>query len=414
MKVLRLNAYYLPEKTASTHLFIDMNTGFEQAGIYYTIITPIPSRGIDKKTREYYTKKTIEKTNNGYITIKRFPLITEKSNPVLRAIRYFIMNLKEYQIAIKENDIDLVFSSSTPPTQGLLSALVAKKLSKKYKKKIPFVFNLQDVFPDSLVNAGMTKKGSLSWKIGRWIEDYTYNSADKIIVISKGFKNNLIQKGVAKDKIEVIPNWIDLDTVIPVERKNNKLIEELSLDLNKFIIVYAGNFGAAQGADIITGVARKLQYIEDIQFVIFGGGHYFEKVKKDMMNLKNVTINKLLSQDRVSEVYSLGDIALITCKKGTGNSGMPSKLWSIMACNTQIIASFDLNSDLDNIVTKSGAGVCVEPENIERLAEEILRTYYKRTQHKRNLRDYVEKNASKNICVQRYIDIIKEEIIKGY
>ena len=413
MKVLRLNAYYLPEKTASSHLFIDMNSGFEQAGINYTIITPMPSRGIDRQTKEKYAKQTVEKTNNGYITVKRFRLIKEKKNPILRAMRYLIMNFKEYHIAIKEKDVNLVFSSSTPPTQGLLSALVAKKLSKKYKKKIPFIFNLQDIFPDSLVNAGMTKKGSFIWKIGRWIENYTYQSAEKIVVISDGFKNNLLQKGVPEDKIEIVPNWIDLETVIPVERKNNKLIKELGLDLNKYIVVYAGNFGAAQGAEIIVEVAKRLQYIDDIQFVVFGGGQYFESVKKKMINLKNVVVNNLLSQDRVSEVYSLGNVALIIGKSGTGNAGMPSKTWSIMACNTQIIASFDKNSDLNNIIKQSGAGVCIEPENIEKLTDAIIESYYKCSQNKRNLRNYVEKYASKNVCVQRYIKILKEEIKKG-
>lgn len=413
MKVLRLNAYYLPEKTASAHLFIDMNNAFEQAGIDCTIITPIPSRGIDKQTEKKYAKRIIEKTNNGYITVKRFPLIKEKKNPILRAIRYFIMNLKEYYIAIKEKEVDVVFSSSTPPTQGFLSAIVAKKLSKKYKKKVSFVYNLQDIFPDSLVYAGMTKEGSFIWKFGRWIENYSYQHADKIIVINEGFKKNLLEKGVLEEKISIVSNWIDLETVHPVERKNNKLINEFGLDLNKYIVVYAGNFGAAQGAEIIVKVAKKLEYLEDIQFVIFGGGPYFERTKMDVKNLKNVFIHELLPQDRISEVYSLGDIALIICKKGTGKAAMPSKTWSIMACNTSIIASFDIDSDLANVMKKSGAGVCVEPENTEELTNAILEAYIKRDRCESNLREYVDRNASKLVCVQRYIDIINGELSRG-
>lgn len=411
MKVLRLNAYYLPEKTASAHLFIDMNSGFEQAGINFTIITPIPSRGIDEQTRKKYVKKTVEKTNNGYITIKRFRLIKEKKNPILRAMRYFIMNFKEYRIAIKEKDVDVVFSSSTPPTQGFLSAIVAKKLSKKYNKKVPFIYNLQDIFPDSMINAGMSHEGSILWKIGRKMEDNIYRHADKIIVISEGFKRNIIAKGVDENKIEVISNWIDLDSVHPVNRSDNKLIIELGLNPKKTIVVYAGNFGAAQGADIVLKAASVLRDNKDIQFVIFGGGAYFEEAKKASENLDNVVIHELMPQDRISEVYSLGDVALITCKTGTGKAGMPSKTWSIMACNTPIIASFDTDSDLAKVIHDSGAGICVEPENIDKLVEAIINiSNNKQYDFNRNIRDYVSKAAGKENCVNKYIT----EIMKVY
>ena len=135
MKVLRLNAYYIPEKTASTHLFEDLNNAFEENEIHYTIITPVPTRGVDESVRRKYQKEKYEKTNRGYVEVKRFNLCKEGRNPVLRALRYFIMNIIEYSKAIKENDVDIVFSSSTPPTQGMVSAMVAKKLSKRYKKK---------------------------------------------------------------------------------------------------------------------------------------------------------------------------------------------------------------------------------------------------------------------------------------
>lgn len=87
-------------------------------------------------------------------------------------------------------------------------------------------------------------------------------------------------------------------------------------------MVYAGNFGAAQGADIILKVAKQLKKYDDIQFVIFGGGAEFMAAKKIVADqeLSNVIIHNLLPSDRVSEVYSLGDIALITCKKGVGKA----------------------------------------------------------------------------------------------
>ena len=99
------------------------------------------------------------------------------------------MNLVFIHSAAKV-DADAIFVQSTPPTQGAMAAIIKKK------KKIPFIYNLQDVFPDSLVGAGMATEKSIVYRIGRKIEDYTYRNADRIIVISNDIKENIINKGV--------------------------------------------------------------------------------------------------------------------------------------------------------------------------------------------------------------------------
>ena len=412
MRILRLRAYFSPEKTSGLHLDNDLNEALAKSNITCVNYTPIPTRGVSRETTAKYRTLKTEVLYNGKFVVNRFAMFREGSNALQRAFRYFCCNIVEYFLGTTEKEIDLVYSSSTPPTQGMLSALVAKKLSKKYKRKMPFIYNLQDIFPDSLVSTGLAKKGSVLWKIGRKIEDYTYQNADKIIVISEGFKSNIMAKGVPEEKIEVISNWIDLDSVHPVGREENKLLSEFSIAPTKFLVVYAGNFGASQGADIILKAAEKLKGQPDIQFVIFGGGAYFEEAKRTAETLDNVFIHELMPSDRISEVYSLGDVALITCKPGTGNAGMPSKTWSIMACNTPIIASFDTDSDLADVIRDSGAGCCVEPGDVDVLADAIEVNYLEWKQGKQkhlNLRGYVQTYASKEICVNRYIETIKSQ-----
>lgn len=415
MNILFLNAYYEPESIAYTHLEKDLIEGLIADGHTIRIICPTPTRGISDEVKEQYKRIKRESKYDGAVIVERFWAPQEGKNPLIRAFRYFWCNLRTYQKAVKKRNIDVVFSNSTPPTQGALSGLVARKLSRKTKKKVPFIYNLQDIFPDSLVNTGMAHKGGLLWKIGRKLENFTYNHAEKVIVISQGFKRNIIEKGVPEEKIEVISNWIDLDSVHPVERKDNRLISEFGLDPNKFTVVYAGNFGAAQGADIVLKAGKELIGEKDIQFVIFGGGPYYEDVKKEAGGLENVFIHELMPQDRISEVYSLGDVALITCRVGTGKAGMPSKTWSIMACNTSIIASFDTDSDLADAIRDSGAGCCVEPGDSEMLARAIEAAYlewnsgiYKSL----NLREYIRLNVSKEICVGRYIETIMSQCSK--
>ena len=407
MKMLRLRAYFSPEKTSGLHLDNDLNEALAKSNITCVNYTPIPTRGVGKEITKIYKERKHEHLLGGKIIVNRFSMFKERRNIIQRAFRYVCCSMIEYFLGVQEKKVDLVYSSSTPPIQGMLSALVAKKLSSKNKKKVPFIYNLQDIFPDSLVNAGITYKESFLWKIGRRIEDYTYKQADKIIVISDGFKKNILSKGVPEEKIEVVSNWIDLESVHPIDRENNSLITKYNIDPSKYIVVYAGNFGAVQGAEIILDVAKKLEKIEEIQFIIFGAGLYFEEAKKKALGLRNVVIDGLQPSNMISEVYSLGDIALITCKPGTGSAGMPSKVWSIMACNTWIIASFDTRSDLADVLRKSGAGKCVEPGDANALCDSIYAAYMEKSKQTINSRNYVRMNASKEICVSQYIRIIK-------
>lgn len=404
MKILFINAYFYPEEIAFSHLERDIISALLGAGNEIEVICPIPTRGISKdKAKEY---KNIRSETVFGVRAVRFWAPQEGKNPIIRALRYFWCNLREYQIAKKRCGVDAVFAVSTPPTQGLLAGKIAKKLGCK------FVYSLQDIFPDSMVNAGMMKKGSILWKIGRKIEDFSYRSADRIIVISEAFKKNIVEKGVPEDKIAVVPNWIDTDAVMPVDKKDNRLYSELKIDKNKFTVVYAGNFGASQGAGIVVKSAELLKEQENIQFVVFGAGSEYADVKEYVKNkcLKNIKTFDLLPAERVSEVYSLGDVAVITCKKGVGKSGMPSKMWSIMACDTPILASFDTDSELSSILKQTGAGICIEPENVSLLADTILKIYESNHKFPLNGRRYVFENASKEKCVKIYQEVIEGKL----
>ena len=417
MKILKLPPYYYPEQVSSTHLSADLTEGFVSNGWFVENIVPMPCREISDELRYEYKHKRHEILYDGKVTVKRFPMFKEGRNPVIRALRYFLVNSIQNKRAKKAKGIDLVYGGSTPPIQGLLCGRVAKLLSRKYGRKVPFIYNLQDIFPDSLVTTGLARKDSLLYRIGSKIEKKTYQYADKIIVISNSMRKNILDKGVPESKIRVIPNWIDTSKVAPVAKDTNALFEEFGIPKEKFIVLYAGNLGAAQGTEVLIEAAERLKDHSEIQFVIFGNGIDFETIQRKIHeeHLNNVFLHALLPQNRVSEVYSLGDVDIITCKKGTGMSSMPSKLWSIMACNTEIIASFDEESDLAEILHESQGGICVEPQNPAALAEAILSSYQRWKEGKTPQicsREYVEQHASKERCVPEYIALF-EECLRG-
>ncbi len=410
MKVLFLDAYFAPEQIAFTHLEEDLHDALIRDGHEIEVICPTPTRLVSDEVRRAYRNKKEETVREGKIRVTRFSAPREGKNPLLRALRYFWCNWRTVSLGKKRRDVDVVFADSTPPTQGFFAGKVAKKLG------VPLLYSLQDVFPDSLETTGLAKRSSLLWKIGRRIEDATYRGAHRIVVISPAMRQNLLQKGVPAEKLCLISNWADLERILPLPREENPLFEEFSIPRDGFIVLYAGNFGAAQGAEIVLDAAKELAACEEIRFVIFGGGAGFEAARERAKTMKGVFIHPLLPQERVGEVYSLGDVALITCKAGVGGSGMPSKTWSILACNTPVIASFDPESDLADVLAASGGGVCVPPGDAAALAGAIREAYeaWKQGKPKEGrARDWALQTASRDVCVKRYLDALQACVQNG-
>ena len=408
MKILKPSAYYEPEVFSSAHLNNDLEKALVENGDDIYIVTPQPSRGC---TEEDYVKyKPREQKYDGHVNIERFKLMKEGKNVFTRAFRYIYMNFKQYLICSKYKDIDLIYAASTPPTQGALAALLKKRLKK------PFIYNLQDVFPDSMVNAKMTKKGSFIWKIGRIIEDFTYRNADKIIVISDDFKKNIMEKGVLENKIVVIPNWVDTESVYPVKREDNVLFDRYNLDRNKFYICYSGNIGFSQNFELLLKVAQKLEKeIPDIHFVIIGDGAYKANLIEGIRESKiyNMTLLPFQPYEDIAHVFSLGDVGLIISKPGIGESSVPSKTWSIMAAEKPILASFDLKSNLCNLIDSSKSGVCVAPNSVDsfiKAVADIKTGKYKDCG--KNGKLFLDRFLSKKQNTEKYISVMKDSVFR--
>ena len=409
MKILKLSPYCTPERVSSSHLSADLEVAYRDAGFITEIYCPTPTRGIsDEEYRQYKSIKYEEK-HEGSMQIHRFSMFREGKNPILRAVRYGLVHLVQYQKGVRAKDVDVIMGGSTPPTQGLLCSAVKKRLSKKYKRNIPFIYNLQDVFPDSLVTAGLAKRGGLLWKIGRKIENATYRAADAIIVIGDDIKKNIMAKGVEESKIHVIPNWIDTETTTPVAFAENALATELGIEDGKFRVVYAGNLGLMQGVDTLIRAAELLKEDDTVEFLIFGKGAAEEKLKAQAADLQNVRFFPLQPAERVAEVYSLGDACAVLCKAGTGGAGVPSKTWTIMACARPLLISFDAG-ELCQTVQTAKAGLCSSAENAEALMRNIKALQTDAAQYGENARAYAVAHADKVQAVEKYVELIQNTV----
>ena len=413
MKILYLSAYSWPEQAASSYLGANRSKAFADQGWKMVNYSPTPCRGIDAETRKKYKKIKYEVRGDGTVIHHRFSLYSEGKNPVLRAFRYFLCAIKHFNRGVFSKDArmcDVMFISSTPPIQGAMAAMV-KKCRRDH---IPFVYNLQDIFPDSLAGTGLAKKGGILWKIGRCIENFTYRNADKIIVISQDFKRNIMTKGVPEEKIEVIYNWVDENAITPVKDEENELFEEFGISRDKFRVVYAGNLGNAQNIEIIVNAARRLKNNKQIEFIIFGKGGLEDEIKatKVKEQLDNLMILPLQPYERVSKVYGLGHLCLVSCKPGLGGAAMPSKTWSIMSSGRAVLANFD-EGELKEIVENNKCGVFTNAGDLDDFVNAIvgLSEHQERcVEMGKNGRQFILDNLTREVGTQKYVDVIKSVV----
>lgn len=409
MKLLLLPAYFIPEVAASMYLTKNRNQAFAEEGIKMEIYTPTPCRGISKEERKRYKGIRSEVLYNGNLIIHRFPLYTESKNPILRAIRYGLCWMIQLWKGLWVKDIDCIFLASTPPIQGLLGAILKKV------KRVPFVYNLQDIFPDSLVGTGLAKKGGLLWKVGRVIENFTYRHADKIIVISEDFKKNIMAKGIPEEKIVVVYNWVDQNAVVNVPHSENKLFAKYNIDSSKFYMEYSGNIGLTQNMDMLLEVMKELKDSHpDIGLVLVGEGAYKKQVEEMVRRdgLTNVVMLPFQPYEDISHVFSLGDVGLVISKPGVGANSVPSKTWSIMSASRPVLANFDEN-EMKTILEKNECGIFTKAGDKEAFKAAIIKLYRNRElcgQYGRNGRRFVMTHLTKEVGTRKYVEVVKEVV----
>ena len=402
MKAIFPCSYYLPEPAASLYITDNIVHACADKGIEVDLYTPSPTRNVPDGS----VWEREERQMDGKLRIHRFHLYGEGKNPMLRALRYFLGEFILLHYCMWKK-YDVAFVDSTPPIQGLKMPLI------KWLKRKPTIYNVQDIFPDSLVGTGLTHEGSLIWKIGRIVEKITYRYADKIIVISEDFKKNIMAKGVPEDKIVVIYNWVDQNKVVDVPREENKLFDVYGLERSKFYITYNGNIGLTQNMDMLLDVAKELQEeYEDIHFVLVGNGAYLDEVKRKVADqqLENVHLLPFQPYEDISHVFSLGDASLVISKPGVGANSVPSKTWSIMSASRPVLANFDEN-ELKTIIENNHCGIFTKAGDKDAFKESILTLYNHRElckEYGHNGRKFVMDNLTREVGTQKYVDVIKE------
>ena len=400
MRILIPFSYYHPEQCAGLFVIDDMTEEAARQGIESLITVPTPTRNV-KPGAKWSRNETLR---DGMVQVHRFRMYGEGKNPVLRALRYLFCEIVQLHYMLWK-EYDVAFIDSTPPIQGLKLPIV-----RLFRKK-PVVYNAQDLFPETLSGTGLAKQGGLLWKIGMWVSNVTFRNSDRIIAISNDIKRSMVARGVPAEKIEVVYNWVDEKAVCPVAKEDNPLFEEFGLARDRFTVVYAGNLGNAQNIGIVLDGAKQLP---GVQFAVFGSGGLEEDIRKRIAgeNLRNVHLLPLQPFERVSQVYSIGDACIVSCKAGLGGSAMPSKTWTIMSCGRPVVANFD-EGELKEIIENNNCGVFSHAGNVQEFVDAIRALQENPARCNEmgaNGRQFVMNNLTKEVGTRKYVDIIKSVI----
>jgi len=260
---------------------------------------------------------------------------------------------------------DAMVAVCPPMTSGLVPGLLARRLA------VPLVIHVQDLQLDAARELGILRQPLLLAGL-TWLELHLFRQARAVTTISRSMAARLAAKGVPPARLQVLPNWADLDKVRPGPRFN-ALRRELGLT-SETVVLYAGNLGEKQGLEVILEAAALTRGKPSIRYLVAGEGAARDRIKlrAQDLGLDNLTFLPLQSNSRLPLLLAAADLHLVVQRQKAADLVMPSKLTNIMAAGRPFIATAGEATELARVTTESRAGLVVPPEDGRALAQAVL------------------------------------------
>lgn len=250
--------------------------------------------------------------------------------------------------------------------------------------------HIQDFEIDAAFGLGIIKSRRVRGLIG-CVESWLMKRFDLVSSISINMVLRLLKKGLPEVRTSLFPNWVDLNTIFPMQNPGS-LRSELQISQSAVIALYSGNMGEKQGLEIVLEAADSLEGLSHIQFVLCGDGAARSRLEKQFQRLENVKWLPLQPPEKLNELLNMADIHLLPQRAEAEDLVMPSKLTGMLASGRPVIATAYQGSQLDTVVSQ--CGVVVQPGSSRQLADaiiELLEDPEKRSDLGRKARAYAEK-----------------------
>jgi colanic acid biosynthesis glycosyl transferase WcaI len=365
MRFLILTQYYPPEIGGPPTRLQSVAAELMRAGHAVEVVTALPNypRG---KFFPGYEQCFYRREVRSEIVVHRVWVYPALGGGFGRMLNYASFTVTSLFGLLRAQKPDYIFVES-PPLFVSVPAYMAARIW-----RVPFIFNVSDLWPDAIVDGGFLRAGILA----RWIaamERWSYREAAYVSTVTDGIRKRLIrEKGVPSEKILFLPNGVDTILYQP-QPSDTSLKKQLGLD-GKKIILWAGTLGYAHGLDYVLRAARLLEGYSEIHFLFVGDGSARAGLERQrrVMRLGNVTFCDPVPLEQMPRYYSIAEIGFASLLDIPVHDGArPSKVFPVLASGKPLI--FVGKGEGAHLLQQANAGIVVPPEDPGALANAVIR-----------------------------------------
>ena len=408
MKILFLSHYFPPEVNAPATRTFEHCRRWVELGHEVTVVSCVPHHPMGKAYPGYRNKLVQIEYKEGIRAVKVLTYITANEGFLKRTWNYVFYMLMAIALAPFLPKTDIVISTSPQFFNGLAGYFVSRI------KHCPWILEIRDLWPESILAVGAIKNRRII-RVLEAIERFVYRKADHIVPVTYAFQRHIAARGGSPDKITVIRNGVDLKFFEP-RAKDYEFERQLAVE-GKFIAAYVGTHGMAHGLDLLVETAERLQHRDDIIILLAGDGAERTRLVNEVerRGLKNIKLLGQLPKTDMPKLWSITDVSLVILKKlDLFLTVIPSKIFESMAMRQPIILG--VAGESADLIEESGAGIIIEPENVEQITTAIVRladSVALRQNLGENGRAYVGKNFDRTVLADRFEQVLVKQLVNN-
>ena len=409
MKILYVSQYFPPEMGAPAARAAELAHHWAQSGHDVSVLTGFPNHPtgvVPEEWRARLRRLTYREKINGVNIFRTWlwPLPNRKAHERMRNYSSFCISAALRGLTIPLPDVIIATSPQ------LLVGLSGWWLS--FSRQVPFVFEVRDLWPESLAAVGAGSEDSLLHHALGAIAGFLYQRSNLIVVVTAAFKEHLIRHWrVPAEKIAVVENGVETDLFAPQPRETDQALRRELAAEGKFLASYIGTMGNAHGLETLLDAAAKLQHQNpDVLFLLVGEGAEKERIKSlaQGRGLANLRFLGQQPREKIPAFISASDACLVLLKKtDVFKTVIPTKMLEFMSCARPVILGVD--GQARQIVEEAGAGVVIEPENSAALVQAINQLAANRelgaTLGQKG-REHILQNFSRDRTAEKYVQIL--------
>jgi len=402
MRILLITDSYPPEIRSASHLMYELANELNSRGHKVVVVTSWPEYNLssDQQT-ENFSESMVQ---DGVQVIRCRSLPHHNVNFILRGIAQLTLP-RIYRRALlrhHSDDFDVTLVYSPPLTLASLG------ITMKRRAGIPFILNVQDVFPQNAIDLGVLRNPLLV-AMFRWMERRAYRRAEKILVHSEGNRKFLATQFPDRShKLNVLHNWTDLERF---EEPTNAIDFRQVLNLDdRLVFMFAGVMGPSQKLEMIIDAARRQSNnLPDVLFLLVGDGTERQKLENRARGLSNVRFHAFVSRDDYPALVTASDVGLVSLSSANHTPVVPGKILDYMAGSLPVLGLLNRESDGHALIREAKCGYTAPSDDPAAIDAAIIKTYESRKTLQdlgRNGRRYARENFSKQRTVDQLLKLI--------